>query len=70
MRFALGGISGAICQLQDQGLVERLLDTQDFDSSAIDHIASHPDHHEIDQSEYANPANKGAYVNQLDFAVL
>ena len=70
MRFALGGISGAICQLQDKGLVERLLDTQDFDSSAIDHIASHPDHHEIDQSEYANPANKGAYVNQLDFAVL
>ncbi len=70
MRFALGGTSSAICRLQDKGLVDHILDTQDFDQGAIEHLATHPRHHEIDLSQYANPANKGAYVNQLDFVVL
>ncbi|XJS10540.1 citrate lyase subunit alpha [Aerococcaceae bacterium WGS1372] len=70
MSFALGGTSKAICDLQDKGLVGHILDTQDFDQGAIDHVFKHPNHHEIDLSEYANPANKGAYVNNLDFVVL
>lgn len=70
MSFALGGTSSAICSLQDKGLVGHILDTQDFDKGAIGHIFKHPNHHEINLSEYANPANKGAYVNKLDFVVL
>lgn len=70
MSFALGGTSSAVCRLQDKGLVEHILDTQDFDQGAIDHIFKNPNHHETDLSEYANPANKGAYVNKLDFVVL
>lgn len=70
MSFALGGTSGAICELQEKGLVKHILDTQDFDMGAINHIHKHPNHHEIDLSEYANAANKGAYVNKLDFVVL
>lgn len=70
MSFALGGTSSAICALQDKGLVKHILDTQDFDQGAINHIFTHPGHHEIDLSEYANPANKGAYVNKLDYVVL
>lgn len=70
MGFALGGISSAICKLQDKGLVKKILDTQDFDAVAIEHLASHPAHHEISLSEYANPGNKGAYVNKLDYVVL
>jgi len=70
MSFALGGTSGAICSLYDKGLVKHLLDTQDYDQQAINHILRHPGHHEVSMSEYANPANKGAYVNQLDFVVL
>lgn len=70
MSFALGGTSKAICDLMDKGLVGRILDTQDFDQGAIDHIFKNPNHVEIDLSEYANPANKGAYVNKLDFVVL
>lgn len=70
MSFALGGTSSAICKLQDKGLVGHILDTQDFDQGAIDHIFKHPNHHEISLSEYANPANKGAYVNKLDYVVL
>ena len=71
MGFALGGISSAMCQLQDKGLVRKILDTQDFDKGAIAHLAAHPDVHiEISTDEYANPSNKGAYVNKLDYVVL
>lgn len=70
MKFALGGTSNSVCKLQDKGLVEHILDTQDFDQGAIDHIFKHPNHHETSLSEYANAANKGAYVNKLDYVVL
>lgn len=70
MGFAVGGISSAICQLQDKGLVKEIVDVQDFDKGAIEHLAANPHHHEICSSQYANPANKGAYVNKLDFVVL
>lgn len=70
MKFALGGTSSSVCKLQDKGLVEHILDTQDFDQGAIDHIFKHPNHHETSLSEYANAANKGAYINKLDYVVL
>lgn len=71
MGFALGGMGGNICDLMDRGLVGKLLDTQDFDMKAIRHLEEHPDRHlEISTSEYASAANKGAYVNKLDFVVL
>ena len=70
MSFALGGTSSAVCRLMDKGLVKHILDTQDFDKGAIDHILVTPGHHETDLSEYANPANKGAYVNKLDYVIL
>ena len=70
MSFALGGISSAICALQDKGYVDYILDTQDFDQGAAAHLFSNPHHIEIDLSEYANASNKGAYVNKLDYVVL
>lgn len=70
MRWAIGGITGSICELMDKGLVDAILDTQDFDVAAIEHIRKSPHHFEISASEYANPANKGALINKLDFVVL
>lgn len=70
MSFVLGGTSSSVCQLMDKGLVKNICDTQDFDMGAIEHIGANLNHHEIDLSEYANPANKGSYVNKLDFVVL
>lgn len=71
MGFALGGISSAMCQLQDKGLVRKILDTQCFDKPTIEHLALHPDKHiETTTDEYANPSNQGAYVNKLDYVVL
>ncbi|MCR4817525.1 MAG: citrate lyase subunit alpha [Fretibacterium sp.] len=70
MSWAVGGITGPICDLLRRGLVGTIVDTQDFDVAAIDDIRDNPNHYEISASEYANPANKGAFVNKLDFVIL
>lgn len=70
MGFAIGGIMAAMCGLMDEGYVRRIVDAQVFDSAAIEHIKNNPNHVEISTSEYANPMNKGAYVNKLDFVIL
>ncbi|MDN0064694.1 aldolase/citrate lyase family protein [Collinsella ihumii] len=70
MGFALGGASGAICNLLDKGLVGKIIDVQDFDQTAINHLANNPNHVEMSQSEYANPGSKGSFVNYLDYMVL
>ena len=70
MGFAIGGIMQAMCNLMDEGFVNKIVDAQVFDSAAIEHIKTNPNHIEISTSEYANPLNKGAYVNKLDFVIL
>lgn len=70
MGFGVGGITTPMCDLLNKGLVNKLVDTQDFDLGAIDSIKQNPNHIEISASEYANPMNKGAYVNKLDFVIL
>ena len=49
--------------------VDCLLDTQDFDQDAIKSVRNLK-HFRISASEYANPFNKGAVVNKLDFVIL
>lgn len=46
------------------------MDAQAFDLGAIESIKNNPRHFEISTSEYANPLNKGAFVNKLDFVIL
>ena len=70
MGLGLGGITTPMCNLLEKGLVKTLVDTQDFDMGAIESIKKNPNHIEISASEYANPFNKGAYVNKLDFVIL
>lgn len=71
MGLGLGGIAAPMVRLMEEGLIGMLVDTQDFDLEAVASLSSHPDRHiEITASEYANPMNKGAYVNMLDFVIL
>lgn len=70
MKWALGGIVTPTVELLNKGLIENILDTQDFDTGAVASIHDHPRHYEITTSQYANPMNKGAFVNKLDFVVL
>lgn len=69
MGFAVGGMSKGMCDLLDQGLVGKLLDTQDFDTAAVESV-KRSNHHRISAGAYANPFNKGAFVNKLDYVVL
>lgn len=69
MGFAVGGMSKPMVDLLNDGLVGCLLDTQDFDMDAVKSVV-HPNHHKISAGAYANPFNKGAYVNKLDYVIL
>ncbi|MCC8193053.1 MAG: citrate lyase subunit alpha [Deltaproteobacteria bacterium] len=68
--MAIGGIVGAFCDLLDEGLIRTLFDTQSFDARTIESLRDNPRHQEYDSGNYANPWNKGAMVNKLDYVVL
>ena len=70
MGWALGGISAPMVELLEKGLVRTVVNTQAFDSRSIQSVNSNPKHFEISTSQYANPANKGAFVSKLDFGIL
>ena len=68
--WALGGISGPMVKLHEDGFINRLLDVQSFDAEAIRSIGANRYHSEIDASYYANPLNKGCAVNKLNVVIL
>lgn len=68
--FALGGITKPTTDLLEEGLVEKVMDVQDFDKGAADFMHTNPKQQEIDASWYADPDNKGAMVDQLDVVIL
>lgn len=70
MGWAIGGICGPMVELLKKGKVGKVVDVQDFDLDAVNSIHQTPGHVEMSASQYANPANKGAFVNKLDFVVL
>lgn len=68
--FSLGGITGYIAQMLQEGLFQALFDVQSFDPSVKELLLHNPNYIEIDQSWYASPINKGALVNNLDAVIL
>ena len=70
MGWSIGGICGPMVELLKKGKVGKIIDVQDFDLDAVNSINQTPNHLEMSASQYANPANKGAMVNKLDFVVL
>lgn len=69
MRFGVGGLTKPMCDLLENNQVDALLDTQDFDLDAVGSVVN-PKHFRISTGEYADPFNKGAVVNKLDFVIL
>ncbi len=69
-RFALGGITGQIVEMHEEGLIKKILDVQSFDLIAANSVKNNRFHQQIDASYYASYVNKGAAVNQLDFVIL
>ena len=69
MKFGVGGLTKPMCDLLINDQVDCLLDTQDFDLAAVESV-HHLKHFRISAGEYADPFNKGAVVNKLDFVIL
>lgn len=68
--FALGGITGQIVTMHEQGLIKKILDVQSFDVDAAYSLKNNHMHQQISASYYASPLDDGSAVNQLDFAIL
>ncbi|MCF7936064.1 MAG: citrate lyase subunit alpha [Synergistales bacterium] len=68
--FGLGGITGYMAGMLEEGLFKALYDVQSFDASVRDSLAHNPSHMEIDASWYANPLNRGCVAHNLDIVVL
>lgn len=68
--FVLGGVTGQLVEMYEEGLVDKILDVQSFDLRAAKSIKDNLGHCEIDASLYANPFNRGSVVNLLDFVIL
>ena len=69
MRFGVGGLTKPMCDLLINGQADCLLDTQDFDLDAVENLKDLK-HFRISAGAYADPFNKGAVVNKLDFVIL
>lgn len=69
--FALGGITGQIVKMHEEGLVRKILDVQSFDLEAVESLKTNRFHQQIDANYYANPyITESAAVNELDLVVL
>ena len=69
-KWAMGGITEPIVNLFKEGYINKVINDQAFDLAAVASVHTDPNHFEISASQYANPFNKGAFVNQLDFVIL
>ena len=70
LSYALGGITSPLVELLEEGFVDTLFDTQSFDLGAANSLGRNEKHVEISADFYANPFNKSAAVNRLDFVIL
>lgn len=68
--FALGGITNQMVELLEDGLVEKLIDVQDFDALSGQSLGRNENHIEVDANFYASPLSKGSAINQLDICIL
>lgn len=68
--FALGGITGQIVEMHEEGLIKKILDVQSFDLTAAQSLKNNRFHAQISASYYASPNDEGTAVNQLDLVVL
>ena len=68
--FALGGVTGVMVKLHEEGLIKKILDVQSFDLEAAQSLKNNRFHQQISAYYYASPNNPGTAVNQLDVVIL
>ena len=67
---ALGGITGYLVQMLNEGCFQSLLDVQCFDLDAVESLRANPRHQEMSALQYAAPGSRGAAVDNLDVVIL
>ena len=68
--YALGGITGYMVDMLEEGLFASIQDVQCFDLKAVESLAKDPRHIEITASQYASPTAKSSAAKNLDVVVL
>lgn len=68
--FGLGGITGYLVDMLNEGCFDALMDVQCFDLKAVESIRNNPRHCEISATHYASPNAKSAVVDSLDVVIL
>ncbi|WP_320129691.1 citrate lyase subunit alpha [uncultured Sphaerochaeta sp.] len=68
--FALGGITGQIVKMHEEGWIKKIMDVQSFDLEAAKSLKDNRFHQQISASYYASPGNPGSATNQLDVVIL
>ena len=68
--FGLGGITGYMVDMLNEGCFQRLMDVQCFDLKAVESIRTNPNHQEISSIHYASPSSRSAVVDSLDVVIL
>ncbi len=68
--FGLGGITGYMVDMLNEGYFEKLMDVQCFDLKAVESLRNNPNHIEISAERYASPEAKTSCVDHLDCVIL
>lgn len=68
--FALGGITGYMVDMLEQGCFQSIQDVQCFDLKAVTSLRENPRHQEITAARYASPRAKSTAAGNLDVVVL
>ena len=68
--FGLGGITGYMVEMLNQGCFRALYDVQCFDLEAVESIRTNPNHREVSASHYASPTAGSSAVDNLDVVIL
>ena len=68
--YGMGGITGYMVDMLNEGCFEALLDVQCFDLKAVESIRTNPKHMEVSATQYAGVSGKSAGVDNLDVVLL
>jgi citrate lyase subunit alpha/citrate CoA-transferase len=68
--FVMGGITGFVVDMLNEGNIRKILDAQSFDLKAVNSIANNIDHVEVSHMVYADPHTCGCIVNKQNACFL
>lgn len=68
--YALGGITGYMVDMLNDGSFQAIQDVQCFDLKAVESIRNSPNHVEVSAGAYASPYAKSSSATSLDIVVL